>query len=841
MSPRPVPSSTSPDGQASEAISNLGSGSRTARYGSSCIACRRRKQKCDAKTPSCSRCLKLKEDCIYEGNIRNQPSPHLVPLLVKTFDFLRSIASPQSQYPDTVVRPMIQRFLHDNKIPNFTVSRKIADEGQDVSSDDVSAGNDDSILRSTIEEHSVVGEEDSAEGNPEVDELLMHMSLADDGQNGHFGVTSLFYQTPSDSVVERLQRRLSKSQAITRNTLQRSNSYQNEGQSKSSLGQSHRRDSDDEIWATDENSTTTGPEDEAGILKGNASMLGGWESLAYSKLELESDAASARMIVHLLKTYFCWQYGSHCVVYRPVFIRDMALGGPYFNHFLLNVICAHATRYSDYHQQMSGFMGGNKNGLSTPALALGADFMNRAKLLLAAEMDKDRGNAHVVTCRRDGCTQGEFTKLNLELTCSMAFRAMRDLGIHLDCNRLPIFGFGTMSAEDREIRRRLFWSAFTWDKIISLALGRTPTFNAWQNASPGPIVDDTEDNSEWKPYFWDDAMPPELTHYPVQKSLMTSNFRHFIKLCEIIQKIIMRLYNGRVTRIRSHNFVDQMKHRLTEWMDQLPSGLKLDVNALPEHCPPPHIFSTKIYLPNAVPVRTAAPPSITASAAVTCTRMAEELHQLFLLYSKTFKLRNMTYTLTWSMYSAATINAIDFQSTDPAVAAAASPRLSMSLHVLERGSLQTPGTQRSIEIIKQRLRTPAIRPVKRQGEDLSDSDRIKRLPLLGPPPINSAQSQDTQAPDLIHNDPQTASTQSSTEFDLVSILGASATTPNPPQTDEEDDMINMWTSLMQNGSNGAGNMDLLQGMMAMPSVVAAPNQYTTYPDWSSDWWNQTDS
>ncbi|OCF77486.1 hypothetical protein I204_01474 [Kwoniella mangroviensis CBS 8886] len=436
----------------------------------------------------------------------------------------------------------------------------------------------------------------------------------------------------------RLQRRLSKSQAITRNTLQRSNSYQNEGQSKSSLGQSHRIDSDDEIWATDENSTTTGPEDEAGILKGNASMLGGWESLAYSKLELESDAANARMIVHLWK--------------------------------------------------MSGFMGGNKNGLSTPALALGADFMNRAKLLLAAEMDKPSNVPTIQGLLLLG--QRECACGNLSqgwMYTGMAFRAMRDLGIHLDCNRLPIFGFGTMSAEDREVRRRLFWSAFTWDKIMSLAFGRTPTSNAWQNASPGPIVDDTEDDSEWKPYFWDDAMPPELTHYPVQKSLMTSNFRHFIKLCEIIQKIIMRLYNGRVTRIRSHNFVDQMKHRLTEWMDQLPSGLKLNVNALPEHCPPPHIFSTKIYLPNAVPVRTAAPPSITASAAATCTRMAEELHQLFLLYSKTFKLRNMTYTLTWSMYSAATINAIDFQSTDPAVAAAASPRLSMSLHVLERGML----------------------------------------------------------------------------------------------------------------------------------------------------------
>ncbi|WWC92011.1 uncharacterized protein L201_006965 [Kwoniella dendrophila CBS 6074] len=430
----------------------------------------------------------------------------------------------------------------------------------------------------------------------------------------------------------------------------------------------------------------------------------------------------------------------------------------------------------------------------------------------------------------------------------MAFRAMRDLGIHLDINRLPIFGFGTMSAEDREIRRRLFWSAYTWDKIISLALGRTPTFNAFQNASPGPIVDDTEDEQEWKPYFWDDITPLELVNYPPHKSLITLNFRHFIKLCEIIQKIIMRLYNGRLTRLRSHNFAESMKQKLIEWMNQLPDGLKLVVDNLPEHCPPPHIFSTKIYLPNAVPVRTAAPPSITASAASHCTLMAEELHQLFLLHSKTFKLRNMTYTLSWSMYSAATINAIDFQSSDPAIAAAAGPRLSMSLHVLERSSLQTPGIQRSIEIIKQRLRTPPSRGPKRQRDSTFERDKIKRIPTSQ----TSSSSIDQKAPgqghdqefqnqQIVQNEPFSESTQSSTEFDLASILDASLINSDAPQTEPDDEILNMWTDMMQNGNGGAGNMDLLQGMVAMPSVIAAPYQHPPFSDWTSDWWAQPDS
>lgn len=36
------------------------------KYGSSCTGCRKRKQRCDAKSPACSRCARLKEVCVYE-------------------------------------------------------------------------------------------------------------------------------------------------------------------------------------------------------------------------------------------------------------------------------------------------------------------------------------------------------------------------------------------------------------------------------------------------------------------------------------------------------------------------------------------------------------------------------------------------------------------------------------------------------------------------------------------------------------------------------------------------------------------------------------------------------
>jgi hypothetical protein len=50
-----------------------------------------------------------------------------------------------------------------------------------------------------------------------------------------------------------------------------------------------------------------------------------------------------------------------------------------------------------------------------------------------------------------------------------------DMGIHLPSDELPSF-VKTLTIEDVEARKRLFWSCYTWDKAISLYLGRMPCF-----------------------------------------------------------------------------------------------------------------------------------------------------------------------------------------------------------------------------------------------------------------------------------------------------------------------------------------------------------------------------
>jgi hypothetical protein len=66
-----------------------------------------------------------------------------------------------------------------------------------------------------------------------------------------------------------------------------------------------------------------------------------------------------------------------------------------------------------------------------------------------------------------------------------------------------------------------------------------------------------------------------------------------VQLCEIMCKIIMRLYDGRPQRLRNIAFVGRMKERLNDWFASLPAEIRLDVRSLPDQCPPPGIVTTK--------------------------------------------------------------------------------------------------------------------------------------------------------------------------------------------------------------------------------------------------------
>lgn len=95
-----------------------------------------------------------------------------MPLLLQTFQFLYTLTDPTAGPPDFSIRPLIAQYLKDTPLPNF-------------------AGAQLDAPRRPSTEETVYGEkpdkiasdgEDEGRGASEVGELLMHMSLADDGQ-----------------------------------------------------------------------------------------------------------------------------------------------------------------------------------------------------------------------------------------------------------------------------------------------------------------------------------------------------------------------------------------------------------------------------------------------------------------------------------------------------------------------------------------------------------------------------------------------------------------------------------------------------------------------------------
>lgn len=76
------------------------------------------------------------------------------------------------------------------------------------------------------------------------------------------------------------------------------------------------------------------------------------------------------------------------------------------------------------------------------------------------------------------------------------------------------------SAEERDMRRRVFWSgelssrrvqltaAYCWDKTMSLTLGREPSMTCPLGLSPDELPDDPDDRLLWTPQLTRGACLP---------------------------------------------------------------------------------------------------------------------------------------------------------------------------------------------------------------------------------------------------------------------------------------------------------------------------------------------
>ena len=188
-------------------------------------------------------------------------------------------------------------------------------------------------------------------------------------------------------------------------------------------------------------------EDVSTNLMAEAAVQRQLENLHLTSKQLDLDGAEAELATELLSVFWIRSNSLFMLVYRPVFMRDWADGGPYFSKLLLNAIYFNASRYiTDSRYGATGSK-------------LGERFRKRFKDLLGASYDRSR----ITTMQALLLVAVSLSAVGKDrslawLYSGMAFRMMFDLGLHTS-NPDSMRG-RQLSQEDLESNRRLFWSAF---------------------------------------------------------------------------------------------------------------------------------------------------------------------------------------------------------------------------------------------------------------------------------------------------------------------------------------------------------------------------------------------
>lgn len=271
---------------------------------------------------------------------------------------------------------------------------------------------------------------------------------------------------------------------------------------------------------------------------------------------------------HLLAIHWTWVHPAFMFVDPEMFLRDAAAGGEYFSPLLLTVVCLHSTRFTDH-------------DLTERLLA-------HARVLLGQTIHKDSSITSVQALLQFSAREiGNGATSQAWLYSGMAFRMALDLGLFSGSKGLEDRNLNVEQARRYQTGRRLAWSCFLWDKIISLYLGRAPTLPIPPNSqletmdsamSPAQAV--------WSPYG---LTGNAMIHVSVPARTAIC-FRNFCKLGCIINDILLRIY-GRDKTTQVETFIKAKRAELEEWYQALPEDMRVGRHSI--SCPTPHVLTQK--------------------------------------------------------------------------------------------------------------------------------------------------------------------------------------------------------------------------------------------------------
>lgn len=435
----------------------------------------------------------------------------------------------------------------------------------------------------------------------------------------------------------------------------------------------------------------------------------------------------------LLRFHWCWVHPMFVFVYRPAFTRGMTLVNssqpgspdpPYFSETLLKVITSHCARFLNHDIYQHHF----NNARYTPV-----EFMEQtthdARVSLAMETLSSSSIPTIQALLQQSAREIAFGRSSQSwLYGGMAFRMAFDMGIHLPSDKLQTF-VKSLSNEDIEIRKRLFWSCYTWDKALSLYLGRMPAFTPATDDIPLTFLDDFTDTDPWLPYYGEapDVQARALPAYPGTPGYIILCFKHLCTLCVIINDLMQNVYSAEAAATRkedgqasdgnsgSEEPFMRITRALQEWWSTLPPHLKVNTDQPPKLAPPNHIMSLNmlyhtivilLHRPIVLASELQAQPA--ARSYSTCLFATAAIHDLLTLHAKTFGLGQISYLNAYCAYMAATIAVLRFERelrpTEDHNMTASRIGLQELLDVLTQSASCMPGLERSEAIIRKRMK-----------------------------------------------------------------------------------------------------------------------------------------
>ncbi|KAK5075715.1 hypothetical protein LTR70_008357 [Exophiala xenobiotica] len=386
---------------------------------------------------------------------------------------------------------------------------------------------------------------------------------------------------------------------------------------------------------------------------------------AWEQRALEVLAETPEPFQYLLNNHWCWIQPLFNFVYRPAFTRDMQRMGQYYSHTLLNAMLGHSVRWCRREPEIRHLLEPYDGGEL---------FMRHARTLLFEEIST--GNCGIPTIQTllllsaQECSAGN--KTSAILYCRMAFSLLDEMGITIDVQR---YASGTLqlSDEDIEIRRRLFWSCYFWDKIISLYLGRSPSLSHTPVSPPQIIMDDSAEDELWLPHG---LKYPEGQEYPATQAHSVSCFTQMCRLSAIFNEIMIHVYDP--LRSKTDQEVEDCLIRegfaMRQWWQDLPCFLRIDAQALPEYCPPSHIvtlnclfhtFKILLYRPMLFkrpdPLNERGMPD--PAHFKECLGSASAIIAISDVFCRTFGYSRVVLSLAYSIYTAASIFLLQIQAS----------------------------------------------------------------------------------------------------------------------------------------------------------------------------------